>query len=222
MKLQKLIISLVTAATLFACASPSVSLASSTKLPQVSDEQVADMEKVIDIIGELDRSNLNMENLAENKPDDINKLSADAKGFYYIYAQASEGSEVDTVEALSVIHTAYESMDPTTQTTKQASMSKPTYVAPSSIIGGVKTYKLSNQQVVDIGKLVGVHGAGWGLILAIAKKFAKTPTLATGLIIAVPALGWAVLNACNRYNKGVIIKDIRIGASHNFSCSARK
>jgi hypothetical protein len=42
------------------------------------------------------------------------------------------------------------------------------------------------------------------------------------LIIAVPALGWAVLNACNRYNKGVIIKDVRIGASHSFSCSARK
>ncbi|RFU70277.1 hypothetical protein D0469_06665 [Peribacillus saganii] len=218
MNLKKGIVSVVSAVTLLSCVSPSASFASTrTNAPtvQVSKEQVANMKEVFDVVKELDRSNLNMDNLSKNKQKDINKLSSEAKKFYYIYAEASKNGKLDAVQTMSVLHTYYNAINniPTNQ-------AKSNVVMAASI--RVKTYKLTNQQVKDIGKLIGVHGAGWGLAVAIAKKFGKSPTLATALIIAVPALGWAVLNACNRYSKGVILKDIRIGATHNWSCSARR
>ncbi|MFJ7939630.1 hypothetical protein ACIQYG_14120 [Peribacillus sp. NPDC096622] len=220
MNLKKGIVSVVSAVTLLSCISPSASFASTkmdTPTVKVSKEQVADMQEVIDVVNELERSNLNMDNLSKNKQKDINRLSSDAKEFYYIYSQASKNGKLDTTQMMSVFHTYYNAMN--NPTTKHASSNQG---ITTSSIGSVKTYNLSNQQVKDIGNLVGVHGSGWGLALAIAKHFGKNPTLATLLIMAVPALGWATLNACNRYSKGVKIKDIRIGASHSFSCSARK
>ena len=63
-----------------------------------------------------------------------------------------------------------------------------------------------------------MYASGWAVLNAIAKAFKKSPTLLNAMLIAIPALGLATLNKCNKDNRGVIITDVRIGATHSFSC----
>ncbi|MEK4951957.1 hypothetical protein NST12_16820 [Bacillus sp. FSL W8-1127] len=233
MKFKKGVISFVSAVTLLGSSVPITSFAQAQDSPpstiqkvdikelkkSVTKEQVADVQKMVNVISELDRK-VNMDNLSANTQKDINKLSKEAKEFYYLYEQVYKQNDgkFDVELTLATLNYYYNSMNNTS--TQSGTEVKENTFSIASTIGSVKTYKLSNQQVNDIIKMIGVHGAGWGLMTAIAKYFAKSPTWITAMIIAIPTLGAAVLNACNRYNKGVIIKDVRIGATHNWSCSA--
>ncbi|MCM3181141.1 hypothetical protein ACUXHY_005407 [Cytobacillus horneckiae] len=218
MNFKKTLISTVAGVALIGSISPTISFASTEKVEtiNVTQEQVNEVEDLFNVVMEIENSSLDMVTLSNNAKSDIEALSKDAQRLYSLYAEFSNNGEIQLTEEQSF---SLLNLYLTNPNSSQSIVSQG--IAPASI-GSVKEYKLSHQDVVDIGKLVGVHGTGWGFLAAIAKKFAKKPTYATMLIVAVPALGWSVLNACNRYNKGVIIKDIRIGATHNFSCSARK
>ncbi|MED3554303.1 hypothetical protein [Cytobacillus praedii] len=177
----------------------------------VSQEEVDEAQKIVNIILELDE-NLNMYDLSINKSSDLESLSKEAQDFYKLYKEKSEqtNGNVTQDDVLSVINNYYQSTITETKIQRTSLNALPK----------IKEYTLTHQQVTDIVKLVGVHGTGWAFAAAIAKKFAKSPTLITMLIVAVPALGAAVLNACNRYNNGVIIQRISIGTFHNWNCKA--
>ncbi|WP_375106085.1 hypothetical protein AB9L15_04100 [Lysinibacillus fusiformis] len=82
----------------------------------------------------------------------------------------------------------------------------------------VKETKMSNQEVNEILKAAGLNAGAWGFLTALAKKWGKSPTWRTLMMVALPTLGAAGLNSCNQYNKGVIITDTRIGATHMYGC----
>ena len=180
----------------------------------VSEEEVAEATKLVNAIDELN-ANLNMNDLSKNSETEIRKLSKEAQDFYYLYKDQSNGKATKE-DALNLMNEALETED-----TKLAS-SKDTIQKTGYDVISEKKYYLSNQNVKDFVKQAGVNGSFWGLMTAIAKAFKKSPTYVTGLIVAIPALGAAVLNACNKYDKGVVITDLRVGATHNFSCTARK
>lgn len=221
--MKKHILGIVAASTLFGCTLPVYAqsnsndeVSESTKLSidssQVSEQEIDKAKEIVNIINELDQ-NLDMYNLSNNSQSDIEKLDKDAQEFYNLYKQAIEQNDgkVTQEETIGFLNSA-SSGDTNVSTTSAMKL-------PS--LGEVKKYNLSNKEVNDIVKLAGVHGSGWALITALAGRFAKKPTLLTILIIGVPALGAATINACNSNNKGVVIQDIRIGATHSFSCYAR-
>jgi uncharacterized membrane protein len=219
---KKGIVSVVSAVTLLICISPSASFASTgvdTPTVQVSKEQIGDTQELIDVVNELDQSNLNMDNLSKNKQSEIKKLSKEAQEFYYIFEQVVKENGDDAEKAIATLATYYQSMNNVNvASTKQEASGQ----VSASSIGAVKKYYLSNTQVNNIIKDAGLYGGTWAVLSAIAKAFAKKPTLLTAMLVAIPVLGVAALNECNKYSKGVVITDVRIGATHSWSCAARK
>lgn len=65
---------------------------------------------------------------------------------------------------------------------------------------------LSNYEVQQISKIVGLYGASWAAINAIAKKLGKSPTWINLMCVAIPTLGAAYINFQNKNNRGVIIE----------------
>ncbi|MED4631561.1 hypothetical protein P9443_01365 [Peribacillus frigoritolerans] len=186
---------------------------------QVSKEQIGDTQELIDVVNELDQSNLNMDNLSKNKQSEIKKLSKEAQEFYYIFEQVVKENGDDAEKAIATLATYYQSMNNVNvASTKQEASGQ----VSASSIGAVKNYYLSNTQVNNIIKDAGLYGGTWAVLSAIAKAFAKKPTLLTAMLVAIPVLGVAALNECNKYSKGVVITDVRIGATHSWSCAARK
>lgn len=215
MNLKKTIVCVVSAATLLSAVSPTTSFAKSNK-PSIktTEEQAAEVQSLFDLIEEINKSGLDMENLSVNEKHEIDKLSNEAQELYYIYEQTINEQGTDLDKAIATLATYYQkNVEDSTNTYRQLS---------TSTIGNYKEYYLTHQQVVDITKAAGLHSGGWTFISAIAKIFGKNPTALTAMIIAIPTLGAATLNACNRYDKGVIIRDFRVGATHNFSCFPRK
>lgn len=186
---------------------------------QFSEKEVEVAKNILNIINELDQNrNLNMYNLSENKQSDIDKLDKDVQEFYSLYKQAYEqaNGQLNTADTIEILRSYYY------QNINSVQEVQPVEQVTAASVISIKEYKISNQQVTEITKLAGLYGSGWAFMNALAKKFGKSPTFLNMLLVAIPALGVAGLNTCNRYNKGVIITDYRIGATHNFSCSAQK
>lgn len=220
MNLKKGIVSVISAVALMTSVIPSNSSASErNSLPtaDVSKEQVNDVKGMLDAIKELERSKMNMDNLSKNKQKDIDKLSKEAQQFYYIFEQVVSENGNDVDKALNTLVMYYQAAN------KENVISGPQEARASlASIGSVKEYKISNAKIVQMTKDAGLYGGTWAVLIAVAKAFAKSPTVLTAMLVAIPTLGMAVLNKCNKYNKGVIITDVRIGATHNFSCQARR
>ena len=219
--MKKNLVSIIAFVFLFSCLAPSsISFAQEDSNKEVdfmnefsaSEEEMAQLDKLLNAIEEIDQ-NLDMENLSENKQEDINSLSLEAQQLYELYkTELEQDNEVSQLDAINVLKESFDGELKTEGVAKASALS----------IGSVKEYKLSNSDVRTILGLIGVHGTGWAFLKELVKKFSgKGPTLLTILIIGLPAIGGAALAVCNRKGKGVIIKDIRIGASHNFSCSSR-
>ncbi|MFC2948858.1 hypothetical protein [Virgibacillus sediminis] len=178
----------------------------------VSEEDLAKVQVMVNAIEELDQ-NLDMENLSKNKKRDIKQLSNEAQELYYLYTKKANKvngkGDVSPEEVLSFLNTA------------SSSFSEPGMVEPNYSIRSVKRYYLTHQQVTDIVKGSAWNGGFWGMMAAIAKIWGKSPTVLTAMIVAIPTLGAATINLCNRYNTGIVIQDIRVGATHSFSCYPR-
>ncbi len=181
---------------------------------QVSQAEIDEAQKVVDIINSLDEK-LNMNDFTKNDLETIESLNNDEREFYNQFKEATErnGGQLDEEGAINVINSVYHETI--------ARDNAPVRMAAASSVGSVKDYKLSNQEVKDIADIAGVHGTGWGFVTGIAARFGKKPTILSMLILAVPALGAIAINRCNKNGKGVIITDLRIGATHSFSCRAR-
>ena len=182
---------------------------------EVSQAEVKQVGEIVDIINELDQ-NLNMYDISKNKQGEIDNLSPEAQEFYYSYKQELDANngDLNKKQTVGFLQSYYANNSNLNVAKEQSRIS---FYNPIKY----KEYKLSNQQVVDIVGLVGLHGTGWGLLAALAKKFGKSPTFLTAMLIAVPALGAAALAKCNRKSKGVIIMDYQVGATHSFSCKSR-
>lgn len=210
MELSKILLSILSFVMLFAFVAPEKSVyAEETEenLYYEFDETEAlsaEADQYYNAIMELDEK-LNMYNFSTHTTGQLSSLSPEAKEFYDVYKTTV------AVEA------------PPTTGGDNNDVIKPPPISTFAIgyIGGVKNYYLTNQQVKDITYNVAIHGTGWGFITAIAKKFKRSPTFVTMLIIAVPALGAAALNKCNRLGRGIVIRDTRIGAMHSFTCFSR-
>ncbi|RIW27282.1 hypothetical protein D3H55_23160 [Bacillus salacetis] len=219
--MKKNLVSITASVLLFSYLAPSsISFAQENSVSEIemieeyvpSEEEIAQLDKILSAIEEIDQ-NLDMENLSNNKTEDVSSLSVEAQDFYGLYkTELEKDNNVSQLDAIGVIKDSYNNQ----------------VVSPDRVsslgysVGSVKEYKLSNSDVRTIIGIIGVHGTGWAFLKELVKKFSgKGPTLLTILIIGVPAIGGAALAVCNRKGKGVVITDIRIGASHSFSCRSR-
>ncbi|SDZ57523.1 hypothetical protein SAMN05421736_11879 [Evansella caseinilytica] len=128
----------------------------------VTDEEVEKAQKIMSIIIELDEEALDMDNLPNNSEKEINRLSNEAKDFYYQYKELSDQSygQLKQEDVLFFISSYFNghSVDTTFQ------ISESEYTTMSSI--RTKEWKVSNQRVKDILILVDAHGTGWAFAIA--------------------------------------------------------
>ncbi|PYE93229.1 hypothetical protein [Bacillus sp. 196mf] len=179
---------------------------------EVSGLEIAKTKEIMDVIQELDR-NLDMENLSNNTPEDILKLSKATQDFYYSYKNISDfhNGNVSADDVANLI---------ASKVNENSINNNPNYAAQYAAVRS-KDFYISNYQVNEVVKLAGLHGTGWGFAIALAKKFGKSPTWVTLMIVAVPALGAGAINYCNNKNKGIIINRLSFGATHTFTCRSQ-
>lgn len=223
-KLNKVFISCMASLIAFTVIPSNSSIASSLPteieleeefLNEVSQEDIDKAEKIVSIIENLEEK-LDMEELQNNTKENIDSLDQDSKEFYYLYEKYSqENNNKMDAESVFKLISAYANNDYSITSDSENQMTT------ARVNVKVKEYKISNQRVRDVVNLVGIHGTGWAFAIALAKKFGKNPTWVTLMIVAVPALGAAGLNACNRKNKGIIITRTTIGATSMFSCKSQ-
>lgn len=185
----------------------------------VSSEELAKVETMVKAIEELDKKigleNLdNLEKLSDIEQNDFDSLSKETQDFYnFVKEIEEENSSLITGEnGLAVLSTYINNLD---------SLDSKTMKATTYSVGSVKERKISNSQMKSLNLAVGGNTGFWSVSAAVAKTFAKSPTALTMFIVAIPAIGIYALNVCNKKEKGVIIKDIRIGASHSYSCRSQ-
>lgn len=183
-----------------------------TTKSEVSGAEIAKTKEMMDVIQELDQ-NLDMENLSRNNPEDILKLSKEAQDFYHSYKNMSDINN-GNVSADNVVNLIASKVN-------ESSINDNSNNAAMYSTVRSKDFYISNYQVNEVIKLVGLHGTGWGFAIALAKKFGKSPTWVTLMIVAVPALGAAAINYCNSKNKGIIINRLSFGATHTFTCRSQ-
>lgn len=180
---------------------------------QISKEDLAKTYVLVEAITELDE-NLNMQDLSSYTPRDIENLSDEAQQLFHLYTKEynklDEPAYVTEEEVLSFMNLA----------SNQIVGSEVDLIKTASL-GSYKEYYLSHKQVTSIVKGSAWNGGFWGMMAAIAKIWGKSPTVLTLMIVAIPALGAATINLCNKNNKGVVIRHLRVGASHSFTCFAR-
>ena len=190
----------------------------------ITETELKSTGTIVAALEELEKK-LDMSKVTGHTERELNRLSPRARDLYdYIqeYARNSESplTEDDTLVVLGSYLNLLNS---------ESSSPKPRTTVPhlqkaefsTLALGSVKEYKVSNQQISDLNKAVGVNTGFWGMAAAIAKIWAKSPTVLTAMLVAIPALGIAGLNACNRYNKGVIIKRVTIGTFSNWTCRSQ-
>jgi hypothetical protein len=185
----------------------------------VSIEELAKVGTIVKAIEELDKKigleNLdNLEKLSDIKQNDFDSLSKETQDFFNFVKEAEkENSSLITGEnGLSVLSTYVHNLD---------SLDSKTMKATIASVGSVTERKISNAQMKNLNLAVTGNSGFWTLSGAIAKTFAKSPTALTMFIVAIPIIGIFALNVCNKKEKGVIVKDVRIGASHSYSCRSQ-
>ncbi|MGE1166339.1 hypothetical protein ACQJ0Y_24560 [Peribacillus simplex] len=185
----------------------------------VSSEELAKVATMVKAIEELDKKigleNLdNLEKLSDIKQNDFDSLSKETQDFFNFVKEAEkENSSLITGEnGLSVLSTYVHNLD---------SLDSKTMKATIASVGSVTERKISNAQMKNLNLAVTGNSGFWTLSGAIAKTFAKSPTALTMFIVAIPIIGIFALNVCNKKEKGVIVKDVRIGASHSYSCRSQ-
>jgi hypothetical protein len=182
----------------------------------VSLEELENTAILVDSINELDQK-LDMENLSSNSQEEINQLSVEAKELYNLIVsyEKQKSTSLTGEDVLPLFNEYVEKLNK-----NEISRSNEYSIAPAAVIN-YKEYKISNADIQKLVKLAGLNGGFWATATAIAKIWAKSPTVLTLMIAAVPALGVAGLNLCNSKNKGVIITKIGSGATNSYSCRSQ-
>lgn len=186
MNFKKTFISTVAGVALLGSISPTISSASTEKKESinVTQDQINEVENLFDVIMEIENSRLDMVDLSNNTKNDIEGLSKDAQKFYYSYAEFSNNGEIQLTEkqSLSLLNLYVTNPNLASSIVSQGIM------ATSASIGSVKKYKLSNQEINEIGKLVALNGSGWTFLAAVAKKFLKNLPMQLCLLVLYPHL----------------------------------
>lgn len=189
----------------------------------VSSEELAKVETMVKAIEELDEKiglgNLaNLEKSSDIEQNEFDSLSKETQDFFnFVKEIEEENSSLLTGENGFAILSAYvNNLDSKTMKLQANAMKVTAYS-----VGSVKEHKISNSKMKELNLAVGGNTGFWSLAAAVAKTFAKSPTALTLFIVAIPAVGIYALNVCNKKGKGIIIQDIRIGASHSYSCRSQ-
>ncbi|MFJ1450556.1 hypothetical protein [Bacillus halotolerans] len=183
----------------------------------VSGKDLKNTEVLVDAINELDEK-LDMENLSSNSQEEISRLSLEAKKLYdFIVSYKNQKSGSLTGNDALIIFSEY--VDELTK----SEVNKPVEQMITTMGLGInyKTYKISNSKVKQLSNAVGINSGFWATSAAIAKIFAKSPTVLTLMLGAVPMLGMGVINACNSKGKGIIITKMGSGATNTYSCRSQ-
>lgn len=190
-------------------------LGSIDDVTEISNEEIEQVAKMVRIIEELD-THLDMENLANNTIFEIENLSEEAQKFYYFVKGLEEDPEnlLSGEEALIELTTYMNNMD----SLNIDYSTEDNQISPMSIIGSSKKYYISDRQIRDLNLAVGGNTGFWTLAAAIAQIWGKSPTVLTAMLIAIPIVGIAGINICNRQQKGIVITHVRIGATHSATC----
>jgi hypothetical protein len=194
---------------LVAFVTPSFAHAEESEIP-VSKTDLENTETLVNVIEELDQ-NLDMENLSANSPEDINRLSVTAKDLYNsILEYANTTSEPLTGEDMALILS--------TQFHKLSdNQSTETSFSTMGVVNN-KKWKLSNSKIKQLNRMAGWNAGFWATATAVARIWAKSPTALTGFLIAIPLVGMAAINSCNKREKGVYIRQVGSGATNNYFC----
>ncbi|MCK6207690.1 hypothetical protein KZX50_19805 [Bacillus infantis] len=187
----------------------------------VTQEDEKNTEVLVTAINELDEK-LDMENLHSNSQEEINQLSEEGKKLYtdIIDYQNQLSSPLTGEDMVTILNSYFiELSEKETSATKEIDLEPKV----SALVGGInyKEYKISNSKIQQLNNLVDYNTGFWGVATAIAKIWAKNPTVLTLMLAALPVLGIAGLNTCNSKGKGVIITKFGTGATNSYSCKSQ-
>lgn len=188
----------------------------------VSIEETARVERMVNSINELDKKigleNLeNLEKLSDIDQNLVDSLSKETQDFFNFVKKIEQDNNnaITSENGLAILSTYVQSLD------SKNDMTITPYSSIASTIGSIKDYKISNAQMKELNLLVNGNTGFWTLSAAIASIWKKSPTTLTKFIVAIPIIGLYTLNVCNKKGKGIIITDVRVGASHSFSCKSQ-
>lgn len=220
--MKKLIITLTSLMLVLSFALPALSPASAETIEtgrnlegSVSHEELARVEKMINSIDELDKKigleNLeNLEKLSDIDQNVFDSFSKETQDFLNFVKEIENNNVITSENGLAILSTYVQGLENQNGMTVMASS-----------VGSVTEYKVSNAKMKELNLLVNGNTGFWTLTAAIAAIWKKSPTVLAKFIVAIPIIGVYGLNVCNKKGKGIIITDLRVGASHTFTCKSQ-
>lgn len=211
--MKKTISFLVAIVLIFAAISPVYASGNESTVKEntnITEQDIVNAGILVDAIKELDEK-LDMNNLSSISENEVSLLSENARNFYD-YIKEYENSQ-DFIENPQMVLANYMN-----EIEKENPRSK-----KEGRIGGItyKEYKISNSKLKEFKKNVAYNAGFWGIAAAVAKVWSKSPTVLTAFLVAIPALGIAILDKCNKKSKGIIIIKAGTGATNTYSCKSQ-
>lgn len=159
-----------------------------------------ELDQLIVLLEEMDSKGIDIVNLENNTPKQIELLSSAAKEVYFDYQLELQNVGTDELVGNVSFVKDFARVDSGEITT----------FAANTNVSGIY---ISNAQVIKLNKISGLSGGVFGVSAALIKaKLGLSPTVLTVLILAVSTLGLATLNACNWNNKGFYLTASFIGS----------
>ncbi|WFA05853.1 MULTISPECIES: hypothetical protein [Bacillus] len=175
------------------------------------DSLSKELDQLIVLLKEMDSKGIDIINLENNKPEQIESLSSSAKALYLKYESEIQNKGIEeTIGDVSLLVGS-----------DVVSSGKFTTAAKASGI------YISNKIVEKLNDVAGWSGGIFGVAAALIKlKLGLSPTAYTMLIIAVATLGMKTINSCNKYKKGFYLKGEFVGPMFapvgTVTCKAKK
>lgn len=220
-KNSKIFVCFMSLVLMFSMLSISTHSAAAQSVPQVQSESESlydivgmeeetfndELDKLIVLLEEMDSKGIDIVNLENNNPEQINLLSKEARELYTEYEVEINNSSDDLIGNV--------------QLEEGPSVGEFTTMAKASGI------YISNATVKKLNEASGWSGGVFGVAAALIKmKLGLSPTALTLLIIAVASLGMKGINSCNKYKKGFYLKGEFYGSVTmpvgTVTCSAKK
>ncbi|WP_340084680.1 hypothetical protein MHB50_00155 [Siminovitchia sp. FSL H7-0308] len=148
-----------------------------------------ELDQLINLLEEMDSKGIDIINLENNKSEQIELLSPDAKELYLKYELEIQNNGTNEVVG-NVLYSENSSVNPG----EIGTLTKKTKV---------RGIYISNATVKKLNTITNYSGGIFGVAAALIKmKLGLSPTALTMLILAVGTLGMKVVNSCNKYKKG--------------------
>ncbi len=154
-----------------------------------------ELDQLINLLEEMDSKGIDIVNLENNKAEQIELLSPDAKELYSQYELEIQNHGTNEVVG-NILYSEEDAVNAGEITTFAKAAKK---TKASGIY-------ISNATIKKLNNVTGWSGGIFGVAAALIKmKLGLSPTGLTLLIIAVGGLGMKAINSCNKYKKGIYL-----------------